>query len=86
MGNNTEADISKIPGYKFAAQWQLNVKGRSGVTLTIAVISLFILSLFVGLMLHGLITGVKELSISISQRNYFVGNAVHGYEYWWLGR
>jgi hypothetical protein len=66
MGNNTEVDISQIPGYKFAGQWQLNVKGWSGVTLTIAVILLFILSLFLGLMLHGLITGVKEFSFSIS--------------------
>jgi hypothetical protein len=72
MGNNTEADIGKIPGYKFAAQWQLNVKGWSGVMLTIAVILLFILVLFLGLMLHSLITGVKELSFSISSAGEWI--------------
>jgi len=66
MGNNTEADISQKPGFKFAGQWQLKIRGWSEVTMIAAGIVLFILSLFVGLILHGLITGVEKLSFSIS--------------------
>lgn len=65
-GNNTEFYGNQIPGYKIAGRWQLNARGWAAVTLLAVGIFLFVLSFLLGIIFHGLLSGMQELSFSIS--------------------